>query len=101
MHNYLIKAYITKVSLCNLKSYKFGHSLFIIREFTTNALLIYTRSSVAAVDYTIIKLKYFTQICISSQILFVEITIFKIIKILKYCPFYKHILMTREIVTPK
>jgi len=39
MHNYIIKVYITTVSLCNLHSYMFQHFHVIMREFTTDALL--------------------------------------------------------------
>jgi len=40
MHNYIIKVYITTVSLCNLYSYMFRHfGVIIIRHFTSNALL--------------------------------------------------------------
>jgi len=35
----------TTVSLCNLHCYMFRHFRVIIRQFTTNALLSYTRSS--------------------------------------------------------
>jgi len=45
MHNYFIKVYTTTVSLCDLHSYMFRHFLVIIRQFTTNVLLNYTRSS--------------------------------------------------------
>jgi len=45
MHSYVIKEYITTVSLCDLHSYMFHHFRVIIREFTTNALLSYTHSS--------------------------------------------------------
>jgi len=44
MHNYFIKLYVTTVSLCNLHSYIFRHFRVIVREFTTNALLIYIRT---------------------------------------------------------
>ena len=39
-----IYIYITTASLCNLYSYMFRHVHFIIREFTTKALLSYIRS---------------------------------------------------------
>jgi len=45
MNDYIIKVYITIVSLCNLHSYMFRHFRVIIREFTTSALLSYTLSS--------------------------------------------------------
>ena len=45
MHNYLIKLYITIISLCNLYFYKFRQFCVNIGEFITNALL--------AVDNTI------------------------------------------------
>jgi len=35
MRNYIIKIYITTVSLCNLRCYMFRHFLVIIRKFTT------------------------------------------------------------------
>jgi len=42
-HNYIITVYITTVSLCILHCYVFRHCRIIIMEFTTNALLSYTR----------------------------------------------------------
>jgi hypothetical protein len=63
----------------------FPHYRAIIREFTTDALLSYTRFQIAAVVYTIIKAN------VGFQIVFVEITIFKIIKLLKYYPSYNKI----------
>jgi hypothetical protein len=44
MHSFIIKVYITTVSLHNLY-YLFQHFCVIIRELTTNALLGYTYSS--------------------------------------------------------
>jgi len=45
MHNYNINVYITTVSLCNLHSYMFRHFRVVIRQFTTDTLLSYARSS--------------------------------------------------------
>jgi len=45
MHNYIITVYITTVSLCNQYCYMFRQFRCIIRQFTTKALLSYTRSS--------------------------------------------------------
>ena len=73
---YHIKLYITTVSMCNLYSYMFRHCCFIIREFTTNALLSYTRFfklQLLIIQY--IKLRWFTQAYVSFQIVVVEITI--------------------------
>jgi len=38
MHNYIIKVYITTVSLCNLYSYMFRYSC-VIRQYTYNQCL--------------------------------------------------------------
>jgi hypothetical protein len=46
MHNYIATVYITTVYLCNLYSCMFRHCHVTIREFTTSALLSYTRSDV-------------------------------------------------------
>ena len=83
MHNNLTKAHITTVSLCNSHSYVFQQCRIIIRDALPSYLL-----QIAAIDNIIIKLKCFIQSYISSQIIFVEITIFKIIIMLKHCPFY-------------
>ena len=56
MHHYLIKVYITTVSLCNLHRYMFRHCLITIRQFTINALLSYILLT-AAVENTIYKIK--------------------------------------------
>jgi len=45
IHTCIIKVYITTVSLCNLHYYMFRHCPVTIRQFITNALLSYTRSS--------------------------------------------------------
>jgi hypothetical protein len=45
MQNYIITVYITTVCLCNPYCYMFRHFHVVIRQFTTNALLSYTRSS--------------------------------------------------------
>jgi hypothetical protein len=42
LYSYIIKVYITTVSLCNLHSYMFRHFLVIIRQFTTNDFLLYS-----------------------------------------------------------
>ena len=41
----IIKVHITTVSFCNLHSYMFRYLGVIIREFSTNVLQIYLRSS--------------------------------------------------------
>ena len=45
MHYYIIKVYIPQVSLCTLQCCMFRQFHVIIRQFTTNALLSYTRAS--------------------------------------------------------
>jgi len=80
---------ITTAFLCNLNCYMFQHFPVIIRQFTTNALLSYTRSAIAAVGNTVCKIKMFHSSlykCSNSGCQNHK-KCYTIIKMLKYCLF--------------